>query len=64
MKITSIRGKNGELRNGILKWIDIPDGEIGEFWFYDGINPMGIWCKLDYWEIISEDLFLYKLTIT
>jgi hypothetical protein len=52
-KLVSIRGKNGELRNGLLKWIDVPNNQVGEFWFFYGLSPKGMWCKLDYWKIVS-----------
>jgi hypothetical protein len=62
-KLTVIKGKNGEIRNGLLKWIDVPHGAIGEFWFYDGISPRGIWGKLDYWEVIHNGINVQRIGV-
>jgi hypothetical protein len=62
-KLTVIKGKNGEVRNGLLQWINVPEGAIGEFWFYDGISPMGMWGRLDYWEVIGNGIKIHKVRV-
>ncbi len=49
--LVTIKGKNGEVRQGTLKWIE---GAHEEFVFYDCTSPSGMWGKLDYWKIIGE----------
>jgi hypothetical protein len=61
--LTTIKGKNNEVRQGILKWIDVPNSHIGEFWFYDGITPLGMWGKLDYWEFIGNGVKIFKISV-
>ena len=57
--ITEIKGLQGETRQGVLKWIDVPYGEVGEFWFYDSITPTGMWGKLDYWSITGNGVKIF-----
>jgi len=52
--LSTIKGKNGELYHGYLKWIDVPENSVGEFWFYTRLSPRGFWGKLDYWEVLVD----------
>jgi hypothetical protein len=61
--LTTIQGKNGEIRQGILRWIEVPHNHIGEFWFFDRIDIWGMWGKLDYWTVIANGVKIHKLRV-
>jgi hypothetical protein len=52
--IYTIKGKNGEVKQGALTWIDHEC-----FWFHDGINRF--WGKTDFWEIIGRGVKIFKM---
>ena len=51
--IVTIIGKNGEVKQGSIKWIH---GTDGEFWFSDGRGRQ-FWGKTDYWIVTTGIAF-------
>jgi hypothetical protein len=53
----TIRGKGGEIRQGILTWIT-----QDEFWFSEnGRVYSQYWCKTDYWEVIAQGVKIFRI---
>lgn len=59
--MVTIQGKNGEIRQGQLEWIENAEGE---FWFYDELTaPHRMWGKLDYWKIVGYGVAVFYLAV-